>query len=164
MQTRQAAIRMTFTRSRPPATGRSRAGVASIWGVIALLLATTLAAVVVRALLQSQRQFRHVAHATQIDQIHQAAVARQRLKLQATAEPANDTWVIPAEELGSQLPGEATFQWSPPSDTPRSVTITVKYPSTSPQAHRRQTRWTWDGKTLTPVATAPAATSTPPAT
>ncbi|MDB5386509.1 MAG: hypothetical protein JWM11_2155 [Planctomycetaceae bacterium] len=119
-----------FRRSR-------RRGVAGMWGIVCLILATAIAATLGRLTLTGNRLVIQEQRRSQCDWLVQAGGSLASSRLQADPKYIGETWKITAEQLGGSDSGEVVIEVAAAdpavADSVRQIRINARFPKESPR-------------------------------
>jgi hypothetical protein len=112
-----------------------RRGVAGLWGIVCLILATAVAATLGRLVLTGNRLVLQEQRRSQCDWLVQAGRSLATSRVRHDAKYSGETWNISAEQLGGSDAGEIVIEM--PAEVPaadgseRQVRIIARFPKDS---------------------------------
>jgi Tfp pilus assembly protein PilV len=120
----------------------NRRGVALIYAMIALLLASVIGAALLKTALARRRQARHEQNRAQSAWFAESGVERAAALLARDANYKGETWGVTAAELGGKLDGQVVIEVAPVSSDPnrRQITVVADFPAGT--KHRSRSRKT----------------------
>jgi type II secretory pathway component PulK len=114
-----------------------RRGIAGIWGVVCLILATAVAATLGRLALTEARLVAQEQRRSQCDWLLHAGWTLANSRIHTDPKYTGETWKIPAEELGGSEPGEVVIEIKDAdpeiATSKRQVKIIARFPKDSPR-------------------------------
>lgn len=114
-----------------------RRGIAGLWGIVCLILATAVAATLGRLALTETRLVAQEHRRSQCDWLLQAGRTLANSRIQADPKYTGETWTVPAEELAGSESGEVVIAIKDADPAiaaaKRQVTIIARFPKDSPR-------------------------------
>jgi Tfp pilus assembly protein PilV len=119
-------------------SANNRRGVALIYAMIALLLASVIGAALLKTALAQRRQARHEQNRAQSAWLAESGVDRAAAMLVRDANYKGETWNVTAAELGGNLAGQVVIAVAPVSTdlNRRQVTVVADFPVGTRQRSR----------------------------
>ncbi len=125
-------------KQRLPPTTPARSGAAIVFGLIALLVASMLIAVLLRTAAMSHRQLKRDEFRMQASLLADAGIARAIARIQTQPEFDEEVWTVPADHFSFDR--TAVVRWKIAADndnqTLRMVSVTAEFPSGHPDVVR----------------------------
>jgi Tfp pilus assembly protein PilV len=130
----------------------NRRGVALIYAMIALLLASVIGAALLRTSLTQRQQARREQNRLQSDWLVESGVERAVATLVSDNKYEGETWNIDATELGGSRVGQVVIKVAAVKAEPnrRQITVTADFPAGTQQRSRSGKTIEVDLKQLTP--------------
>jgi hypothetical protein len=132
----------------------SRRGTVAVWGMVCLILASAISAVLVKLTLTGPRIVLQAHRAQQCEWLIESGWSLAKSRLSQQAEYSGETWDVPAEELGGIHAGQVVIKVSAPktapkasaeisSETARNIEIQARFPIDSTQQVKLSARRAW---------------------
>lgn len=110
----------------------NRRGVAGMWGIVCLIIATAMAATIGRLALTGNRLVLQEHRRSQCDWLVDAGRALALSRLRNDPKYTGETWNISAEQLEGSDPGEVVIEVQPVADSKPQIRVIGRFPKGSP--------------------------------
>ena len=108
-----------------------RKGATLLLVVLCMVVLTTILAAMFRHLRISTRQIKQRARKTQATLLAESAIERAVYRMQIETDYRQETWTIPAAELGQRFGGTVDIAVGEAKDGQQLVSVTAAYPASS---------------------------------
>lgn len=132
----------------------SRRGTIAVWGMVCLILASAISAILVKLTLTGPRIVLQAHRVQQCEWLIESGWSLAKSRLSQQAEYSGETWNVPAEEFGGIHAGQVVIKVSAPeaapeasaetsSETARNIEIQARFPVDSTQQVKLSATRAW---------------------